>query len=90
MTDLQLHQVLHRETTPLYVFDLAALPPAGGHPAGAPSRGVGLCYAVKANPFLLSALNGVVERFEICSPGNWSSASKRGCPPRPVCAVWGV
>ena len=26
MTDLQLHQVLHRETTPLYVFDLAALP----------------------------------------------------------------
>ena len=49
MTDLQLHQVLHRETTPLYVFDLAALP-SGWPPAGAPPRGVGLCYAVKATP----------------------------------------
>ncbi len=39
MTDLQLHQVLHRETTPLYVFDLAALPQRVATPAGAPPRG---------------------------------------------------
>lgn len=69
MTDLQLHQVLHRETTPLYVFDLAALPQRVATLREHLPEGVGLCYAVKANPFLLSALDGVVERFEICSPG---------------------
>ena len=63
MTDLQLHQVLHRETTPLYVFDLAALPQRVSTLREHLPEGVGLCYSVKANPFLLSALNGVVERF---------------------------
>ena len=50
MTDLQLHQVLHRETTPLYVFDLAALPQRVATLREHLPEGVGLCYAVKANP----------------------------------------
>ena len=58
MTDLQLHQVLHRETTPLYVFDLAVLPQRVATLREYLPEGVGLCYAVKANPFLLSALDG--------------------------------
>ncbi len=30
---------------------------------------VNLCYSIKANPFLISALTGVVDSFEVCSPG---------------------
>ena len=81
MTDLQLHQVLHRETTPLYVFDLAALPQRVATLREHLPEGVGLCYAVKANPFLLSALNGVVERFEICSPGELVICQQAGLSP---------
>ena len=81
MTDLQLHQVLHRETTPLYVFDLAALPQRVATLREHLPEGVGLCYAVKANPFLLSALNGVVERFEICSPGELVLCQQAGLSP---------
>ncbi len=36
---------------------------------------------MKANPFLLSALNGVVERFEICSPGELVLCQQAGLSP---------
>ena len=31
--------------------------------------GVNICYSIKANPFLIPALLGVVDSFEVCSPG---------------------
>lgn len=30
---------------------------------------IDLCYAVKANPFLISVLEDLVDKFEVCSPG---------------------
>ena len=81
MTDLQLHQVLHREPPPLYVFALAALPQRVATLREHLPEGVGRRYAVKANPFLLSALNGVVERFEICSPGELVICQQAGLSP---------
>lgn len=30
-----------------------------------------LCYAVKANPFLISYLDQIVDKFEVCSPGEY-------------------
>lgn len=32
----------------------------------------GLCYAMKANPFLVAALGEEVDKFEVCSPGELS------------------
>lgn len=31
--------------------------------------GSGLCFAIKANPFLISALDAVIPKYEVCSPG---------------------
>ena len=30
---------------------------------------IGLCYSIKANPFLIPAIEGLVDKFEVCSPG---------------------
>ena len=30
---------------------------------------ISLCYAIKANPFLISSMKPLVDRFEVCSPG---------------------
>lgn len=31
--------------------------------------GSGLCFAIKANPFLIPALDAVIPKYEVCSPG---------------------
>lgn len=43
---------------------------------------VSLCYAVKANTFIIKELCGQVERFEVCSPGigNLPSAAESDAP----------
>ncbi len=43
-----------------------------------------LCYAVKANPFLISYLDKVVEKFEVCSPGEYEICKKLGIDSRKI------
>lgn len=56
--------------TPAFVFDTDILAERAKwiadtiHPAK-------LCFAMKANPFLVKALDGYVERYEVCSPGEF-------------------
>lgn len=37
-----------------------------------------LCYAVKANPFLIPYIDKVVEKFEVCSPGEYEICKALG------------
>ncbi|NJP39799.1 hypothetical protein HCH52_01860 [Oscillospiraceae bacterium HV4-5-C5C] len=39
-----------------------------------------LCFAVKANPFLLPVLSRWLDRFELCSPGEWSITQQLKLP----------
>ena len=43
-----------------------------------------LCYAVKANPFLISYLDQVVEKFEVCSPGEYEICRTLGIDTRKI------
>ena len=72
-----------RETaknTPLYIFDLDRLSERtekirqilGGN---------GLCFAIKANPFLTKELSRMTDRLEVCSPGEYEICSRLGVPP---------
>ena len=55
--------------TPYYLFDEAVLNDTIAHlKAGIPSH-VSLCYAMKANPFIVTQAARSVERVEVCSPG---------------------
>lgn len=66
--------------TPLYVFDTRELAPRVGGISDALPPGVGLCYAVKANTFVLGALAGLVARLEVCSPGEQRICRALGVP----------
>lgn len=56
MKDTQLKALLREKTTPLYVFDLAELKRRVQYLRQVLPEGVKLCYAVKANPFVLEEL----------------------------------
>lgn len=58
--------------TPAYVFDLDQLQGRLLAIKKAITREkTKICYAVKANPFLVEALKGKVDCFEVCSPGEF-------------------
>lgn len=69
MTEQQMETLTAQYGSPLYVFDVQVLRQRIAFLRRSLPYGVGLCYAIKANPFLLRELCGQVERFEVCSPG---------------------
>lgn len=69
MNSLQLRELLANNATPLYVFDLAELHRRVWALRQVLPGHVELCYAVKANTFILRQISQLVDRLEICSPG---------------------
>lgn len=55
-------------TCPMYVFDIDVLNKRIDFLKEKLSS-YGICYAIKANTFIVSALESRVDRFEVCSPG---------------------
>lgn len=80
MNQDMIEQVIHDIKTPAYVFDLDLLTARLTMIKELLGPQVLLCYAMKANPFLLSAMNPLVERFEVCSPGEFSICEQQGIP----------
>lgn len=65
-------------STPAYCFDGAAFAERARLVRGAFGPGVGLCFSVKANPFLLGMLPGEFDRIEVCSPGELKVCERAG------------
>lgn len=65
--------------TPAFVFDLDVLEERVRWVAEA-IRPAKLCYAMKANPFLVGEMDGYVERYEVCSPGEFHICVKQHLP----------
>ena len=80
MTDQQIERLTAQYGTPLYVFDTRILRERIIYLRRQLPAGIRLCYAVKANPFLLQEIRGLVERFEICSPGEASICRRAHIP----------
>ncbi len=77
MEEKKLEQLAVSLGTPAYVFDTDILKKRIEwtaeilHPAK-------LCFAVKANPFLLQTMKGSVEHYEVCSPGEFHICVRSG------------
>ena len=63
-----------------YVFDIPKLRARIGFLKSRLPSDVSLCYAVKANTFVIREIADVVDRFEICSPGEEHICEKLGVP----------
>lgn len=57
------------QKTPSYVFDLEALKERITKLNALKADNSRLCYAMKANPFLIGPMEAQMDRFEVCSPG---------------------
>ena len=74
----------HARSTPFYVFDEDAVISRVRTLQGKLPPNAGLCFAIKANPFLLPALKDLDILFEVCSPGELSICEDYGVPPQKI------
>lgn len=80
MNGKQINNVLSAYKTPFYVFDINELHKRVEYIRGAMPSGVSLCYAIKANTFIVNEIADRVDRFEVCSPGELSICLEQGIP----------
>lgn len=78
--DAELSELARAFGTPLYVFDDRELTARVARLRAALPAGTGLCYAMKANTFILPELAGAVDRIEVCSPGEYRICREVGVP----------
>ena len=69
MDKLRLSSIAKEFGTPSFVFDEAALTERMLKVKEIVGESVHLCYSIKANPFLIPAMANLVEKLEVCSPG---------------------
>lgn len=81
MQDNQLACLLQTYRTPFYLFDVEQAARRIRTMRTFLPKNVTLCYAVKANPFLAGEISGMVERLELCSPGEYAICERLGLPP---------
>ena len=72
LTTAEIIKIAGSEKTPAYIFDLDVLKARIEKLQSVLGNDVKLCYAMKANPFLVHAMKSLVTKFEVCSPGEFS------------------
>jgi diaminopimelate decarboxylase len=82
MTTQQIQAIARDWGTPTYVFDLGVLKRRVDYLKSHLPQRVQLCYAIKANTFITGALNEIMPRFEICSPGEYRVCQALDIPGR--------
>lgn len=66
--------------TPAYVFDTDVLRDKIAFLKDKLGKKIRICYAMKANAFLIEPLKGFVDCFEVCSPGEYAICEKSNIP----------
>ena len=74
----ELKEIAVKCGTPSYVFDTDELCERIDTMQQILGCGVTVCYAMKANPFLIGVLDKKLDKFEVCSPGEFAICEKEG------------
>ncbi|HZW49450.1 MAG TPA: alanine racemase [Bacillota bacterium] len=75
-----LAQIAQDFYSPAYVFELDELTQRLAMIREQLGGSAGLCYAMKANPFLVDHMKGLVDRFEVGSPGEFAICERNHIP----------
>lgn len=70
--------------TPSYVFDLDKLKERMVLAQSILKDRATVCYAMKANPFLVGAMDAYTEKYEVCSPGEYEICHRQGIAPSKI------
>lgn len=66
-----LKKIISNYETPTYVFDINNLKERINYLRNNLPKKINLCYAIKANTFIVKDIEPNIERFEVCSPGEY-------------------
>ena len=66
--------------TPSYIWDTDVLRAHVENMKNIVCDTAGLCYAMKANPFLITEFKDMVDKIEVCSPGELQICMKHKIP----------
>ena len=77
---MQYESILKNFKTPFYAFDIPTLRKRIDYIKSSIPKGVDLCYAVKANTFIIKEAEKYVERLEVCSPGEFEVCEHLNTP----------
>ena len=69
-------EVINKFQTPTYLFDINILDNRINYLKSKLGKNVSLVYAIKANTFIAKEIEDDVERFEICSSGEFEICQK--------------
>lgn len=76
----KIKEIVEKYPTPGYIFDLDMLKARILNMQKYLGDEIELCYAMKANPFLVEPLKGQIGKFEVCSPGEFRICERAGIP----------
>ena len=65
-------EIANQYGTPLYILDKEHLGERIADIKTILGDGITLCYAMKANPFLVDAFKSLNTKYEVCSPGEFA------------------
>jgi diaminopimelate decarboxylase len=80
MSNMNLKEISRNISTPAYVFSGAEFAERAEAVRDILGKDIGLCYSMKANPFLLEVLPDVFRAVEVCSPGELEICIRRNIP----------
>ena len=66
-----INELIEKVATPFYVFDIDTLKKRVNYLKEMMPGNVTLCYAMKANPFLVKEMGDVIDKYEVCSFGEY-------------------
>ena len=76
--------IINNFDTPIYVFDIDKLKQRIKFLRENLTKRLELCYAIKANTFIIKEINEDVDRFEVCSPGEYSICEDSNITPEKI------
>ena len=79
-----IENILKNYETPIYVFDIDKLKQRIKFLRENLTKRLELCYAIKANTFIVKEINDDVDRFEVCSPGEYSICEESSITPEKI------
>ena len=77
MDSVILKDIIQNYSTPLYVFDINQMKQRIQYLRKNLSSKIFLCYAIKANTFVVSDMDKYIDRFEVCSPGEYQICKEK-------------
>lgn len=84
MNSDMMKQLREKIQTPAYVFDLDELAKRFQKVKKSLEGRAALCYAMKANPFLIRPMDPYTDRFEVCSPGEFRICERSRIPMKKI------